>query len=86
MAEVAEPKAPAQARGQRAVEQNPDIRFLGRVLGDVIRRFGQTSEEGGRGGTGIAVYKDAVYAEAGPTILRYRLAKGELVVRAEAGK
>jgi glucose/arabinose dehydrogenase len=46
---------------------------------DVIRRFGQTSEEGGRGGTGIAVYKDAVYAEAGPTILRYRLTKGELV-------
>ena len=40
MAEVAESKAPAQARIQRAVEQNPDIRFLGRVLGDVIRRFG----------------------------------------------
>ena len=40
MAEVAESEAPAQARSQRAVEQNPDIRFLGRVLGDVIRRFG----------------------------------------------
>jgi glucose/arabinose dehydrogenase len=46
---------------------------------DVIRRFGQTSEEGGRGGTGIAVYKGAVYAEAGPDILRYRLTPGELV-------
>lgn len=30
---------PTVPRG-RAVEQNPDIRFLGRVLGDVIRRFG----------------------------------------------
>jgi phosphoenolpyruvate carboxylase len=41
MAEVAEsePK-PVAARAPRAVEQNPDIRFLGRVLGDVIRRFG----------------------------------------------
>jgi len=24
----------------RAIEQNPDIRYLGRILGDVIRRFG----------------------------------------------
>jgi glucose/arabinose dehydrogenase len=46
---------------------------------DVIERFGQTSEEGGRGGTGIAVYHGAVYAEAGPSILRYRLTPGELV-------
>ncbi len=46
---------------------------------DLIRRFGQTSEEGGRGGTGIAVYRGAVYAEAGPTILRFRLTTGELV-------
>ena len=49
---------------------------------DVIRRFGQTSEDGGRGGTGIAVYKDAIYAEAGPAILRYRLTPGELVPQA----
>jgi phosphoenolpyruvate carboxylase len=27
-------------RPSRAVEQNPDIRFLGRLLGDVIRKFG----------------------------------------------
>jgi phosphoenolpyruvate carboxylase len=43
MVEVAESEAPAQARSPRAVEQNPDIRFLGRVLGDVIRRFGGDS-------------------------------------------
>ncbi len=49
---------------------------------DVIERFGQTNEEGGRGGTGIAVYKGAVYAEAGRNILRYRLTPGELVPHA----
>ena len=43
MVEVAESEPPAQARSPRAVEQNPDIRFLGRVLGDVIRRFGGDS-------------------------------------------
>src|SRR5687768_14967141 len=31
--------APAMPQS-RAVEQNPDIRFLGRLLGDVIRKFG----------------------------------------------
>ena len=43
MVEVAESEAPSRARSPRAVEQNPDIRFLGRVLGDVIRRFGGDS-------------------------------------------
>src|SRR5579872_3961499 len=39
---LAEPETkPAQSSGAPAsVEQNPDIRFLGRILGDVIRRFG----------------------------------------------
>jgi phosphoenolpyruvate carboxylase len=39
---LAEPGVrPAQSpEPLRAVEQNPDIRFLGRILGDVIRRFG----------------------------------------------
>jgi len=36
---VEEAKAPV-ANGTRSVEQDPDIRFLGRILGDVIRRFG----------------------------------------------
>jgi phosphoenolpyruvate carboxylase len=30
----------AASTRRRAVEQNPDIRYLGRILGDVIRRFG----------------------------------------------
>jgi glucose/arabinose dehydrogenase len=42
---------------------------------DQIQRFG---DERGNGGTGIAVFKDALYAEAGPTILRYRLNPDEL--------
>jgi phosphoenolpyruvate carboxylase len=39
---VAEAEAkPSRTRsGSRAVEQNPDIRFLGRILGDVIRQYG----------------------------------------------
>jgi phosphoenolpyruvate carboxylase len=39
---LAEPEArPAHPPGRsRAVEQNPDIRFLGRILGDVIRQYG----------------------------------------------
>jgi glucose/arabinose dehydrogenase len=39
---------------------------------DRIERFG------GDGGTGIAVFKDHLYVEAGPAILRYRLRTGEL--------
>jgi phosphoenolpyruvate carboxylase len=32
---------PAQSRGRsRAVEQNPDIRFIGRILGNIIRQYG----------------------------------------------
>jgi glucose/arabinose dehydrogenase len=42
---------------------------------DQIQRFGG---ESGDGGTGIAFFKDALYVEAGPTILRYRLESGEL--------
>jgi phosphoenolpyruvate carboxylase len=38
MPDVAEQSRPSTPR--RAVEQNPDIRYLGRVLGDVIRSFG----------------------------------------------
>jgi glucose/arabinose dehydrogenase len=43
---------------------------------DRIQRFGG---EGGTGGTGIAVFKEQLFVEAGPTILRYRLREGELV-------
>jgi phosphoenolpyruvate carboxylase len=39
---LAEPetKPPRSRNGTRAVEQNPDIRFLGRILGNVIRQYG----------------------------------------------
>ena len=60
MTEVAEPEAPAQTRTPRAVEQNPDIRFLGRVLGDVIRRFG-----------GDALYRRTEYIRS-TSVDRYR--------------
>jgi glucose/arabinose dehydrogenase len=43
---------------------------------DRIERFGDAK---GNGGTGIAWYKDGIYAEAGPAILRYRLQPSELV-------
>ena len=38
MPDVAEQSRPSTPR--RAVEQNPDIRYFGRILGDVIRSFG----------------------------------------------
>jgi glucose/arabinose dehydrogenase len=43
---------------------------------DRIQRFGS---ESGNGGTGIALFKEYLYVEAGPDILRYRLRPDELV-------
>jgi phosphoenolpyruvate carboxylase len=31
---------PSTLRDSRAIEQNPDIRYLGKLLGDVIRAYG----------------------------------------------
>ncbi len=45
---------------------------------DSIVRFGPTLASGATGGTGIYLYKDYVYAEAGPRIVRYHLASGQL--------
>ena len=42
-------------------------------LADNIVRFGPTQAEGNEGGTGIAVYKKHVYAEANDSIVRYAL-------------
>ena len=42
---------------------------------DRVERFGG---ERGKGGTGIALYRDQLYVEAGPTILRYRLSPSGL--------
>jgi len=40
---------------------------------DVVRRFGATGAGGGHGGTGIALYHGALYAEEGGAIVRYPL-------------
>ena len=40
---------------------------------DVINRFGQTKAQGSAGGTGIALYNGALYAEVNDRIVRYRL-------------
>ncbi len=45
---------------------------------DTVVRFGPTRDGGGTGGTGIALYDGSVYAEAGSSIVRYRLPAGEL--------
>jgi glucose/arabinose dehydrogenase/mono/diheme cytochrome c family protein len=40
---------------------------------DVISRFGDSVQSGGHGGTGIALYKNAIYAESNDKIVRYAL-------------
>ena len=42
---------------------------------DVTARFGDTIQQGDHGGTGIALYKDALYAETNDRIVRYGLPK-----------
>jgi len=46
---------------------------------DMIERFGETVQSGGAGGTGIAWYQEAIYAENNDRILRYSLPAGSLV-------
>jgi glucose/arabinose dehydrogenase/mono/diheme cytochrome c family protein len=46
---------------------------------DVIQRFGPTAAEGGKGGTGIALYKNHLYTEESDRIERYTLAPGSIV-------
>src|ERR1700685_4114931 len=46
---------------------------------DVIERFGATVQSGGAGGTGIGLYKEAIYAELNDRIVRYSLPAGSLV-------
>ena len=45
---------------------------------DVVQRFGETPATGGHGGTGIAIYKDGLYAEINDRIVRYPLINGEV--------
>jgi glucose/arabinose dehydrogenase/cytochrome c5 len=46
---------------------------------DVIERFGETVQAGGAGGTGIGLYKGAIYAEINDRIARYSLPAGSTV-------
>ena len=43
---------------------------------DVVSRFGPTFADGGHGGTGIALYKNWLYAEINDQIVRYDVSKG----------
>jgi glucose/arabinose dehydrogenase/cytochrome c5 len=56
----------------------------GRGKADVIERFGETAQTGGAGGTGIGLYKGAVYAEINDRIVRYELPAGSIVPQGAA--
>jgi glucose/arabinose dehydrogenase/mono/diheme cytochrome c family protein len=45
----------------------------------VIERFGETIQTGGKGGTGIGIYKGSIYAELNDRIVRYSLSTGGIV-------
>jgi glucose/arabinose dehydrogenase/mono/diheme cytochrome c family protein len=51
---------------------------------EVIERFGATPAAGGRGGTGIALYRNGLYAEESDRIERYALAPGSIVPTGKA--
>ena len=46
---------------------------------NVTQRFGETVQSGGAGGTGIGLYKGALYAEINDQIVRYTLAPGSII-------
>jgi glucose/arabinose dehydrogenase/mono/diheme cytochrome c family protein len=46
---------------------------------DFNQRFGETAQSGGAGGTGIALYKDGLFAEINDRIVRYPLPAGSIV-------
>jgi glucose/arabinose dehydrogenase/cytochrome c5 len=45
---------------------------------DVTKRFGETLAQGSHGGTGIALYNGALYAEVNDRIVRYALPQGAI--------
>src|ERR1700688_3416055 len=51
---------------------------------DVNRRFGETVRSGGAGGTGIGLYKGALFAEINDKIVRYALPAGSIVPQGAA--
>jgi glucose/arabinose dehydrogenase/mono/diheme cytochrome c family protein len=46
---------------------------------DVIERFGETIQSGGKGGTGIGLYKGSLYVEINDRIVRYSIPAGAIV-------
>jgi glucose/arabinose dehydrogenase/mono/diheme cytochrome c family protein len=54
---------------------------VGSGKADVNERFGETVNSGGAGGTGIALYKGALYAEINDRIVRYTLPPGSNIPR-----
>jgi glucose/arabinose dehydrogenase/mono/diheme cytochrome c family protein len=54
-----------------------DVHNTGKA--DVVQRFGESEAEGVAGGTGIALYQGAIYAEVDDRIMRYTLAANEIV-------
>src|ERR1700726_1710544 len=45
---------------------------------DIVKRFGESVADGAAGGTGIAFYNHAIYAEVNDRIVRYALGAGEI--------
>lgn len=54
-----------------------DTRGTGQA--DLVRRFGDGVKQGAAGGTGIAIYRHALYAEVDDRIVRYPLTAGSIV-------
>jgi glucose/arabinose dehydrogenase/mono/diheme cytochrome c family protein len=48
---------------------------------ETIKRFGETPAGGGTGGTGVALFDGALYAEVGDRILRYELPSDDIAPR-----
>jgi glucose/arabinose dehydrogenase/mono/diheme cytochrome c family protein len=46
---------------------------------DIDQRFGETVQSGGAGGTGVGLYKGALFAENNDKILRYAMPAGSIV-------
>ena len=51
----------------------------GKGKADITRRFGATARNGGAGGTGIGLYRGALFAESNDEIVRYPLSAGAIV-------
>ncbi len=51
----------------------------GKGKADKNQRFGETVQSGGAGGTGIGIYKGALYAEINDKIVRYALPAGAFI-------